>query len=285
MSSIRSFRPVLEHLDDRSLPSISLVGGVLTVGGTIAADGVTVWKPAADGIQVDISSTGESQRFTIASVTKIEIRGGPSNDLIILGDGFTLPTEIFGGRGRDTIRGGSGPDTIHGGRGFDYIQGRAGNDTLYGDDGNDMIRGGDGDDHLDGGNGMDALRGDLGSDTFLNGFDFDNELVASFSGGLGGAEVDFVTNKPANRTFVIDLKGLAADTTVKVFVDGIGVGKITTDSSGNGQLTHTYNLDSNADGIPDFPAGCPELHVGSVVQVQLASGTVVREALLGLKLA
>jgi len=285
MASNRNFRPVVEFLDDRAMPSITLVGGVLTVLGTGVADGITVWRPAADGVQVDISNTHESKRFAIADVTKIEIRGGAGGDLIILGDGVTLPTEIFGGRGPDTIRGGGAADIIHGGRGNDAIQGRAGNDTLEGNEGRDIIRGGDGDDHIDGGNGLDALRGDLGTDTLLSGFDFDNQLLGTFASNQGSSQLIFVAGDLAKRTFVTEVKGLAANVTVGVFVDDRAVGSITTDGTGNGKLSLVYDFDSNGDDLPDFPAGCPELHVGSVVQVRLADGTVVRTATFSLKSA
>jgi Ca2+-binding RTX toxin-like protein len=283
MGSNRNFRPVVEALDDRALPSITLVGGVLKVVGTGAADGITVWRPAADGVQVDISNTHESRQFAIADVTKIEIRGGASGDLIILGDGVTLPSEIFGGRGPDTIRGGGAADIVHGGRGHDTIQGRAGNDILEGNEGRDIIRGGAGDDRIDGGNGLDALRGDLGTDTLLSGFDFDNQLIATFASSQGSSQLNFVTGDPAKRTFVTEVKGLAANVTVGVFIDDRAVGTITTNSAGTGTLTHAYDFDSNGDDLPDFPAGCPELHVGSVVQVRLADGTVVRTATFAVK--
>ena len=265
------FRPLLERLDDRAMPSIALVGGVLKVLGTGAADAITVWKPAADSIQVSISNTGETRKFAIAGVTKIEIRGGMGADVINLSDGITLPTEIFGARGPDFIRGGGGSDTIHGGRGFDIIQGRAGNDTLEGNEGRDIIRGNAGDDRVDGGNGMDALRGDVGTDTLLSGFDFDNQLLATFSSGQGTSKLNFVTADPAQRAFETEVKGLGANVTVSVFIDSIAVGTITTNSAGTGKLTRTFDFDSNGDDLPDFPAGCPELRVGSIMQVRLGT--------------
>lgn len=283
MSSIRAFRPRLECLDDRAMPSITLAEGVLTVIGSGAADGITVWKPAADRIQVDISNTGETRRVAIAKVTKIVIRSGALGDRIILGDGVTLPTEIFGGRGGDFIRGGGGVDTIHGGRGHDTIQGGAGNDILEGNEGRDIIRGNAGDDRVDGSNGLDALRGDLGTDTLLSGFDFDNQLAATFSASQGTAQLNFVADDPAKRTFVTDVKGLPANVTVSVLIDGRVIGTITTNSTGAGTLTRTFDFDSNGDDSPDFPAGCPELHVGSIVQIRLSNGTVVREATFAVK--
>jgi Ca2+-binding RTX toxin-like protein len=283
MASIRILRPVLELLEARAMPSIAFVGGVVKVVGSGAADGITVWRPAADKVQVDISNTGESRRFAIEDVTRIEIRGGASGDLIIVGDGVTIATEIFGARGPDTIRGGAAADTIHGGRGHDSIEGRAGNDVLEGNEGRDIIRGGNGDDRVDGGNGLDALRGDLGTDTLLSGFDFDNQLIATFPSSQGTSQLNFVTGDLAKRTFVTEVKGLAPNLTVGVFVDGRAVGTLTTNSSGAGKLTQTFDFDSNGDDLPDFPAGCPELHIGSVVQVRLSNGTVVREATFALK--
>ena len=283
MSSTRAFRPRLECLDDRAMPSITLVEGVLTVIGSGAADGITVWKPAADRIQVDISNTGETRRMALANVTKIVIRGGALPDRIILGDGVIRPTEIFGGRGGDNIRGGGGVDTIHGGRGHDSIQGGGGNDILEGNEGRDIIRGGAGDDRVDGSNGLDALRGDLGTDILLSGFDFDNQLAATFSASQGTAQLNFVVDDPAKRTFVTDVKGLPANVTVSVVIDGRVVGTITTNSTGAGTLTRTFDFDSNGDDSPDFPAGCPELHVGSIVQIRLSNGTVVREATFAVK--
>jgi Ca2+-binding RTX toxin-like protein len=283
MTAIRNVRPVLEQLDDRALPSIALVEGVLTVVGTGAADSITVWKPAADRIQVDISNTGETRQMALANVTKIVIRGGALADRIILGDGVIRPTAIFGGRGGDNIRGGGGVDTIHGGRGHDTIQGGAGNDILEGNEGRDIIRGGAGDDRVDGSNGLDALRGDLGTDTLLSGFDFDNQLAATFSASQGTAQLNFVADDPAKRTFVTDVKGLPANVTVSVVIDGRVIGTITTNSTGAGTLIRTYDFDSNGDDSPDFPAGCPELRVGSIVQIRLSNGTVVREATFAVK--
>jgi Ca2+-binding RTX toxin-like protein len=207
MTSKQHFRPQLERLDDRAMPAITLVGGVLKVLGTGAADAIIVWKPDADNIQVSISNTGETRKFAVAGVTKIEIRAGMVADRINLSDGITLPTEIFGGRGSDFIRGGAGPDTIHGGRGHDIIQGRGGNDILEGNEHRDIIRGNAGDDHIDGGRGLDALRGDVGTDTLLSGFDFDNQLLATFSAGQGASKLNFVTADPAQRTFETEVKG------------------------------------------------------------------------------
>jgi len=283
MSSNREFRPRLECLDDRALPSITLAEGVVTVIGSGNADAVTVWRPTADHVQIDIANTSESRRFAIANVTRMVIRGGAKADRIILGDGVMLSTEIFGGRGGDYIRGGGGADTIHGGRGNDTIQGRGGNDILEGNENRDIIRGGNGDDRVDGGNGLDALRGDLGTDILLSGFDFDNQLAATFSASQGAANLTFVTDDPAKRTFETEVKGLPANTTVSVLIDGRAIGSITTNSSGTGKLTRTLDFDSNGDDSPDFPAACPELRVGSVVQVSLSNGTVVRQATFAVK--
>ena len=213
---------------------------------------------ARDAIRVDISNTGESRalcaRGCIGNRNSLWPDGRPG---VNLGDGVTLPTEIFGARGSDHIRGGGGADTIHGGRGHDTIQGRAGNDNLEGNEGRDIIRGHNGNDLVDGGNGLDAIRGDLGTDTLLNGFDFDNQLIGTF-------------NSPARRDWGTQLRHRRSrETVVRDRCEG-SPGK--RDGArvrrrrrrrcdhdrqpGKRNLIRTYDFDSNGDDLPDFPVKC-----------------------------
>ena len=106
----------VEELGQRTLPSVSLVNGVLTATGTASADTIQVWRPSADVIEVSVSSTGEVRKFASSKVHEIDIRGGGGDDFIAVGVGLTLPTDLRGGAGRDTILGGGGDDVIHGGR-------------------------------------------------------------------------------------------------------------------------------------------------------------------------
>jgi Ca2+-binding RTX toxin-like protein len=278
MTSASRFSPRLEQLDSRSLMSASLVNGVLTIGGTAGSESITVWKPDANTVQVNISSTGEAKRFAAADVNSIDLRAGGGNDLITVGLGLTCNTTLRGGNGSDTITGGGGGDTVLGSWGNDRIRGRSGNDDLRGEWGSDDIRGGQGDDSLDGGSGRDGCNGGDGDDDVSNGFDLDTELIAMFSGGQGDAEFKFGPEDGfIEREFEVEVEDLPAGVTLGVFVDGVGVGTITTNAFGDGRLEYELDFsDDNHDGSVDFPPGFPEVSVGSVVQVKL-NGTVVRE--------
>lgn len=272
------FSPRLETLDGRWLMSASLVNGVLTVGGTAGSDAITVSKPDADTVLVRISTTGEARRFAAAAVDSIDLRCGGGNDVVTVGLGLTVNTTIRGGGGHDTIHGGGGDDTVLGSHGNDRIRGRGGNDDLRGEWGSDDLRGGQGDDSLDGGSGRDGCRGGDGDDDVDNGFELDTELIAAFTGGQGDAEFKFGPEDGfIEREFEVEVEDLPAGITLGVFVDGVAVGNITTDAAGDGRLEYELDFDRDDDGSVDFPANFPEVNVGSVVQVRLANGTVVRE--------
>jgi len=277
MRSSLTFRPQLDQLDSRALPSVSLVGGVLTVGGTGSADAITVSHPSADVIQVNISSTGEVRRFASSKVNEIEVRGGLGDDFITVGQGVTLSSSLFGGRGHDIIRGGGGNDTIHGGRGADSIRGRGGNDDLLGDDGDDDIRGGVGDDSLNGGNGRDDCNGGDGTDDVSNGMDAETELTAVLTGtGSGAASFGFNTDpSEIEREFEVEAEDQTPGATATVFVDGVSVGTMTIDAFGKGELKFKLNFDSDHDGVIEFPANFPEIHTGSTIAVQVNGADVL----------
>lgn len=76
----------------------------------------------------------------------------------------SIPTQVRGGNGQDTIRGGSAPDTIDGEAGNDTAMGGVGDDTLNGGDGDDTLNGDDGNDVLFGAAGADVLDGGSGND-------------------------------------------------------------------------------------------------------------------------
>jgi Ca2+-binding RTX toxin-like protein len=280
MNASLKVNPRLEELGGRSLPSVSLVGGVLTIGGTAGSESITVWRPTADTIQVNVSSTGEARRFNSADVNSIDLRANAGNDFITIGQGLTKSSTIRAGLGNDVVTGGGGDDTVFGSSGNDRIRGRNGNDDLHGDSGSDDIRGGAGDDSIDGGSGRDGCRGGDGDDDISNGMDLETELIANFTSGQGSAEFKFGPEDGGiEREFEVEVEDLAAGVTVGVFVDNAPVGSITTDAVGDGRLDFEQDFDSNHDGVVNFPAGFPEIHVGSVVQVRLSNGTVVREGL------
>jgi Ca2+-binding RTX toxin-like protein len=247
------------------------------IGGTAGSESITVWRPTADNIQVNISSTGEIRRFHAANVNSIDLRAGGGHDFITLGLGLTCNSAIRGGGGNDVITGGGGNDTVLGSYGNDRIRGRSGNDDLRGEWGSDDIRGGSGDDSIDGGSGRDGCRGGDGDDDISNGMDMDTELIAIFNGGQGDAEFKFGPEDGGiEREFEVEVEDLPSGVTLGVFVDGVSVGTMTTNAFGDARLEYELDFDRDDNGSVDFPPGFPEIHVGSVVQVRL-NESVVRE--------
>jgi Ca2+-binding RTX toxin-like protein len=217
-------RAVFESLETRRFLSASLVKAEEGEGGGRPTDsGEVTVEPSkadvegtrkADTIVIDINTTTGFVDFTINGVLKasvpqnsvsggIEVEAHGGNDTITIGAGVTVPLEIDGGKGNDTIVGGSGNDELKGGAGKDSINGGAGDDILEGEQGNDSLVGGAGRDFLDGdvgkdncsggddddtvmgGNGNDVLAGELGDDRLRgeNGRDDCN-------GGDGNDDID-----------------------------------------------------------------------------------------------
>lgn len=277
MRSSFQFRPRLDQLDNRTLPSVSLAGGVLTVAGTGGADTIQISRESADVIQVRVSSTGEVRHISSSKVNEVEVRGGGGDDFIVVGNALTIPTSLFGGRGHDTLFGGGGDDTIHGDRGADSIRGRGGNDDLFGDDGGDDIRGGIGDDSMDGGNGRDDCNGGDGTDDVINGMDAETELTAVLAGtGSGSASFGFNTDpSEVEREFEVEAEDQTPGAKATVLVDGVSVGTMTIDALGKGKLKFRLNFDSDHDGVMEFPSNFPEIHSGSTIAVQVNGAEVL----------
>jgi Ca2+-binding RTX toxin-like protein len=226
-------RLVLDRLEDRTTPSVSVVAGNLVITGTAGDDNVVVSRR---GDNFRVRDNGVITEVPAASVTGvIQFTGGEGND------GFwnftRLGTDIDAGAGNDRIYAGYGFDTIDGGAGNDYISagfdtlgssidggagadyilgsrgndtivtgdaddtarnwafGLAGNDTITAGAGNDVLSGGFGNDTLNGGAGNDRLYGDFGADT-LNGEDGDDYL----NGGIDNA-ADSLTGGAGADTF------------------------------------------------------------------------------------
>ncbi|HRX79684.1 MAG TPA: calcium-binding protein, partial [Pirellulaceae bacterium] len=140
------------------------------------------------------STTSGTERY--AGVKRIVANGGKDNDIITIDASVTVPTEIHGGDGNDTITGGSGANALFGDAGDDLLIGGAASDRLFGGVGNDELRGGGNNDELSGNAGDDILLGQPGSDILrggagndaLNGGADDDSYV--FTAGFG---LDVVT--------------------------------------------------------------------------------------------
>lgn len=137
----------------------ALSNGILTVNGTANIDTI-----ALNGSSRKLTVTANGQ--TVAgspfnSVNRIVVNGLDGDDRIDA-SAISIPVNLNGGNGNDTLTGGGGDDTLQGGSGDDNLNGGAGIDLLRGDDGNDTLTASDGiaDQLVDGGAGNDTIRKD-----------------------------------------------------------------------------------------------------------------------------
>jgi hypothetical protein len=142
-----------------SVVAALLADGTLTVGGTAAADTITLQPVTAAG-DVRVTING-SVVGTFAAPARIVTDGYGGGDAVTLLDSkiggttyrVAARTFLIGGDGNDTLDGrkGSGPMVVLGGTGADLLYGGSGRDILIGGTGADTLRGGAGDDVLIGG--------------------------------------------------------------------------------------------------------------------------------------
>jgi len=149
--------PIIESLESRTLLSVSLDSGVLSISGTDNADKIAI--RAISDTQIRVFDNKQITYFNKADVSGISVdaRGGNDRVEIVrvsLHGGIDLPTTVLGGSGNDTLSGSSGNDSLVGGDGNDLLLGGRGDDTLLGEAGNDRLIGAEGDDVLRGGGAM-----------------------------------------------------------------------------------------------------------------------------------
>lgn len=154
----RAPRPLIENLEQRQLlASAVLSSGTLTVtGDTGRSNWLYVEAPNSTTIQAKYN--GVIKSFSRSAVSRIVVRGGSYNDYFGLNTGITVPAQIYGGAGNDTVWSSNGNDTIYGGTGNDSLNGRGGDDYLLGEDGNDTLDGGTGTDRYSAGSGTNVTR-------------------------------------------------------------------------------------------------------------------------------
>ena len=275
----QKFTPRVEELDQRDLLSVTLANGLLTIEGTTTADQIRITLPSAQTLQVTVDTTGDSQQFSLSSVSGILVRPRAGSDFVMIGPNITLHAEVRGWSGNDTILGGGGDDLLLGGGGTDSIQGRNGNDTLLGQADDDYLVGGAGNDTLDGQGGYNLLDGGAGTNTLRNGTDLGFTFDIALPGGLGSFTL--TNDSPSNllaKTFTVKAVGGPANVSADVFIDSFKLGTLTTDNSGNGQFTFHQSYDSNNDGIPDILQGVvptfPEINSATVATVVVGNETL-----------
>jgi len=171
---------------------VNLIGGALTVNGTVGNDTIAL---TSDGANLTAAVNGAAAApIPLSFINSIDVEAGAGNDSVTLGS--DVPAS--------SVQGGPGDDTIYGGPGNDTLGGGLGNDLIFGDAGDDSIRGGAGNDSLGGGQGNDSILGSLGNDTITGGAGNDvliggagNNVV---HGGLGD-DVIYAINGTADTLY------------------------------------------------------------------------------------
>ncbi len=196
-----SFKPLLEGLEDRSVPSATLLNnGELVINQSNGNDTAVVTQVAGPlglqfvRVQETISGVAQPVRqFFAPFVHHITYNGFAGNDRF--DNQTSIKCTAFGGAGNDYLAGGHNDDVLVGGDGNDEMHGREGNDWMYGNDGNDLMRGGQGNDYMFGGNGRDDMFGALGNDYLDGGRDGVADILA------GGDGADTFVSDPVHILF------------------------------------------------------------------------------------
>lgn len=159
--------PAVESLESRTLLSISLDSGVLTVMGTAGRDKITFSLKPGDSSTLVATCNSQRAQYPVSSITQIQAYGARGGDSISAST-LSIPVAFHGGAGADTLAGGSANDSLWGGGGNDVLMGGAGNNALYGEAGDDRILGGSGTDTIVGGGGHDIINSGGGSNESIS---------------------------------------------------------------------------------------------------------------------
>ena len=120
-------------------------GTALVIGGTSAAESITVTPATGGGLQVSIDSVNIG---TFSPSHAVVVHAYDGNDTVQVAGCIGLASWIYGGNGNDRLKGGSGHDMLQGQAGDDLLVGGAGRDLLIGGVGSDRIVGDSNDDIL-----------------------------------------------------------------------------------------------------------------------------------------
>ena len=113
-----------------TLKTAAIMSGDLVIGGTSVADKIVVKPSATAGFLDVLINDNPVESFARSAITgKIQARGLEGNDQITIDPSLTIPADLIGGAGNDSLVGGAGNDTFLGGTGNDLLVGGVGNDT------------------------------------------------------------------------------------------------------------------------------------------------------------
>ncbi|MFM8291308.1 MAG: hypothetical protein ACKOC4_06375 [Planctomycetia bacterium] len=190
-----------EQLERRSMLAADVVGGILTITGSEAADQISISAVKQSNVFVPGSVRvrgvpGVTNNTVFTGVNSIVVSTFGGNDRVTVGSGLTraagglMGVTVDAGQGTDVVVGGDGDDTIFGNDGRDTLRGGRGNDSIDGGTGDDRVDGDDGADALLGGIGRDDVRGGRGNDTLYGGRDNDRLFGDDGDDDLDGEEGD-----------------------------------------------------------------------------------------------
>lgn len=198
--------------------TVTFSGGVLTIAGDTAADGLTVGRTPAGTITLNGTQVLGGVPTT-ANVRRVRVDGGDGGDTLRYDEtgGPMPPGEFLGGAGNDTLTGGSGADTLTGGIGDDKLFGNGGADTLTAGMGDDKAAGGPGIDTVSLGDGSDEFTWNPGDGNDLAGPDAGRDTLLFNTG-----PENFVQIFPRGSrafVFIIAAPGSPSGTPPKVDMD------------------------------------------------------------------
>ncbi|MDB5323433.1 MAG: Hemolysin-type calcium-binding region [Phycisphaerales bacterium] len=188
-----------------TLPEFGYAGGVLTIFGTRRADNIAFtsafFRPAGTfAFQVNNRAISG---IAASLIKKVVVKAKAGDDSVQAGPEsldsgftpefvpFTIPMEVDGDEGNDTIIGGWGADILNGGQDDDQIAGALGDDVINGGIGNDTLRGNAGADAIVGRDGTDSINGGPGNDTVVG-----DDGVDQIFGGTGADTFESTTDSP-----------------------------------------------------------------------------------------
>jgi hypothetical protein len=243
----------VESLETRCLlhgfdsATVVLNAGVLEITGDKHGNVIDVSEGASNRIFVQIDGEADPSNpngYDPAQVQSLHIRGMGGHDQININSNLSLPSNVTGDKGNDTITGGSGPDKIDGGAGRDSITGgdgddsllgAASNDILLGDNGLDILNGGKGNDSLDGGGDDDVLQTGSGRDTVKGGSGDDLFGAAN----RGSQRVDFTVGEDVDAGSPVTV-GSFTDLILGTRTDQLPGAPDVTDSHHDNSLTDSF---------------------------------------------
>lgn len=183
--------------------------GTVAIHGTSGADVVAV-LPVSNGFTLIFNASVRSYSFSNFKKLRVSLAGG--NDQFIVMGSSTVPIEVNGEAGNDSLITANGNDTLRGGSGSDFLSAGLGKNDLYGHDGNDTVsyawsRAGvyvsldNGRNDGVQGNARDNVRGDIENIVGSAGHDYlqGNDAANRIEGGTGG---DYIRGGGGNDTLI-----------------------------------------------------------------------------------